>query len=297
MQFSALSEIGTISICREFPIGKFSSEKLSSEKLLINISFSDQIYQNGNRFSDTDLNDMVSKILYQFPMNSMKGNAKKDEFMLLGSELREMKLQISELSKRVERLNACFASLNAKKRHSGSRSESRNRELNNRLCSHHYKFGDRAHKCLKPCSFQNNGVKPSEISVASETLDYSRRLYVRDRITKTQFFVDTGSDVSCYPKSDFNEVLKLQGTTIFSANGSHIKTCGSKLLSFNLRLQRKLQWPFVIADITKPIIGAGFLQQFGLLVDLNRLSAAAFSAHKKPLKRLKSDLFWILLLI
>ncbi|GBO46376.1 hypothetical protein AVEN_14272-1 [Araneus ventricosus] len=66
---SALSEIGTISICREFPIGKFSSEKL-----LINISFSDQIYQNGNRFSDTDLKDMVSKILDQFPM---KGQAKK----------------------------------------------------------------------------------------------------------------------------------------------------------------------------------------------------------------------------
>ncbi|GBN58128.1 hypothetical protein AVEN_233801-1 [Araneus ventricosus] len=79
MQSSALSEIGTISLCHEFPTGKFSSEKL-----LINISFSDQIYQNENLFSETDLNDMVSKILDQFPMNSMKGQAKNDEFMLLG---------------------------------------------------------------------------------------------------------------------------------------------------------------------------------------------------------------------
>ncbi|GBN09942.1 hypothetical protein AVEN_110253-1 [Araneus ventricosus] len=92
------------------------------------------------------------------------------------SELREMKLQISELSKQVETLNARFASLNAKKRHSRSRSEPR--ERNNRLCFYHYKFGDRAHKCIKLCSFQNNGVKPSEISAASETLVYGRRLYV-----------------------------------------------------------------------------------------------------------------------
>ncbi|GBN54905.1 Transposon Ty3-I Gag-Pol polyprotein [Araneus ventricosus] len=184
------------------------------------------------------------------------------------SELKEMKLQILELSKQVETLNARFASLNAKKGHSRSRSESR--ERNNRLCFYHYKFGDRAHKCIKPCSFQNNGIKPSEISVSSETLVYGRRLYVQDRVTKTQFLVDTGSDVSCYPKSYLNEVLKLQGTPLFAANGSHIKTFGSKLLSLDLGLQRKLQWPFVISDITKPIIGADFLQQFGLLVDLKK---------------------------
>ncbi|GBN94032.1 hypothetical protein AVEN_84868-1 [Araneus ventricosus] len=184
------------------------------------------------------------------------------------SELKKMKLQMLELSKQIETLNACFASLNAKKRHSRSRYESR--ERNKRLCFYHYKFGDRAHKCIKPCSFQNNGVKPSEISVASETLVYGSRLYVQDRITKTQFLVDTGSDISCYPKSYLSEVLKFQGTTLFAANGSHIKTFGSKLLSLDLGLQRKLQWPFVIADITKPIIGADFLQQFGLLVDLKK---------------------------
>ncbi|GBM97068.1 hypothetical protein AVEN_62390-1 [Araneus ventricosus] len=91
------------------------------------------------------------------------------------SELKEMKLQIAELKKQVETLNARFASLNAKKRH---RSRSESQERNKRLCFHHYKLGDRAHKCIKPCSFQNNGVKHLEISVASETLVYSRRLYV-----------------------------------------------------------------------------------------------------------------------
>ncbi|GBN24240.1 hypothetical protein AVEN_109684-1 [Araneus ventricosus] len=79
IKFSALSGLGTTSICRKFTIGKFASEKL-----LINISFSDQIDKNGNRFLDTDLNDMVWKILDQFTMNSMKVQAKNDEFMLLG---------------------------------------------------------------------------------------------------------------------------------------------------------------------------------------------------------------------
>ncbi|GBM54277.1 hypothetical protein AVEN_234103-1 [Araneus ventricosus] len=78
MKFSVLSDIGTISLCRAFTIGKFSSEKL-----LINISFSDQIYQNGNRFSDTDLNNIVSKILDQFTLGSMEGQAENDDFMLL----------------------------------------------------------------------------------------------------------------------------------------------------------------------------------------------------------------------
>ncbi|GBM80311.1 Transposon Ty3-G Gag-Pol polyprotein [Araneus ventricosus] len=41
-------------------------------------------------------------------------------------------------------------------------------------------------------------------------------------------------------------------------------------MSLDLGLQRKLQWPIVIADITKPIIGADFLQQFGLLVKLKK---------------------------
>ncbi|GBN17195.1 hypothetical protein AVEN_163235-1 [Araneus ventricosus] len=89
-------------------------------------------------------------------------------------------------------------------------------------------------------------------------------------LLKHNFWLTQVSDVSCYPKSYLNEVLKLQGTTLFAANGSHIKTFGSKLLSLDLGLQGKLQWPFVIADITKPIIGADFLQQFGLLVDLKK---------------------------
>ncbi|GBM33186.1 hypothetical protein AVEN_83693-1 [Araneus ventricosus] len=54
------------------------------------------------------------------------------------------------------------------------------------------------------------------------------------------------------------------------ANGTRIATFGTKLLSLDLGLRRTLQWPFIVADVTKPIIGADFLQHFGLLMDLKK---------------------------
>ncbi|GBN07810.1 hypothetical protein AVEN_208373-1 [Araneus ventricosus] len=55
-----------------------------------------------------------------------------------------------------------------------------------------------------------------------------------------------------------------------TANGTRIATIGTKLLSLDLGLRRTLQWPFIVVDVTKPIIGADFLQHLGLLIDLNK---------------------------
>lgn len=55
--------------------------------------------------------------------------------------------------------------------------------------------------------------------------------------------------------------------TLYSANGSTIKTYGVKILNLSLNLRRKFQWPFILADIKKPIIGADFLRHFGLLIE------------------------------
>ena len=41
-----------------------------------------------------------------------------------------------------------------------------------------------------------------------------------------------------------------------------------KLIVLDLGLRRKFSWPFIVADVTKTIIGADFLVNFGLLVDL-----------------------------
>ncbi|KAG8174352.1 hypothetical protein JTE90_028717 [Oedothorax gibbosus] len=60
---------------------------------------------------------------------------------------------------------------------------------------------------------------------------------------------------------------------LFAANGTSIPTFGEKLLQVDLNLRRSLPWPFGIAAVCHPILGADFLKNFGLLVDMknNRL--------------------------
>ncbi|WP_221936052.1 hypothetical protein, partial [Klebsiella pneumoniae] len=53
-----------------------------------------------------------------------------------------------------------------------------------------------------------------------------------------------------------------------AANGSTIATFGTTTITPNLGLRRAFTWKFIIADVTKPIIGADFLAHYGLLVDL-----------------------------
>ncbi|GBP00674.1 Retrovirus-related Pol polyprotein from transposon opus [Eumeta japonica] len=55
---------------------------------------------------------------------------------------------------------------------------------------------------------------------------------------------------------------------LFAANGSVINTYGESILSPSLGLRRTFSWKFIVADVNYPIIGADFLQHFGLLVDL-----------------------------
>lgn len=64
--------------------------------------------------------------------------------------------------------------------------------------------------------------------------------------------------------SDRHETKELM---LFAANGTSIKTFGQKILDVDLGLNRRYKWPFLIADVRRPIIGYDFLQNFGLLVD------------------------------
>jgi RNase H-like domain found in reverse transcriptase/Reverse transcriptase (RNA-dependent DNA polymerase)/Integrase zinc binding domain/Integrase core domain len=54
---------------------------------------------------------------------------------------------------------------------------------------------------------------------------------------------------------------------LFAANGTIISTYGTINLRLDLGLKRDFVWTFVIADVSKPIIGVDFLSSYGLLVD------------------------------
>lgn len=55
-----------------------------------------------------------------------------------------------------------------------------------------------------------------------------------------------------------------------SANGTTFTTKGFIYLLLNLGLRRESLYRFIIADFSKPILGADFLAHYGLLPDLQR---------------------------
>lgn len=95
------------------------------------------------------------------------------------------------------------------------------------------------------------------------------RLHVFDKNSGLKFLIDSGSDISCIPVP--KQLNKTTPTNyLYAANNSKIPVYGSKLLNLNIGLRRDFRWSFVIANVSCPIIGADFLRNFALLVDLHK---------------------------
>lgn len=102
---------------------------------------------------------------------------------------------------------------------------------------------------------------------ANDSLTTSGRLFVNDRKTKMQFLVDTGSDICVFPRSSIKERRTKSNYQLAAANGSIIETYGYINLSLDFGLRREYTWRFVVADVTKAIIGVDFLSFYNLMVD------------------------------
>lgn len=116
------------------------------------------------------------------------------------------------------------------------------------------------------------------------------RLFITDKRTGIQFLIDTGSDVCAYPKSYLRNQLQYIKCTyeLVAANGTPIPTYGTYQLNLNLGLRREFSWKFIIADVSRPIIGVDFLSFYNLLVDcrqqklidsITNLTVGAPSSH------------------
>ncbi|XP_076245408.1 uncharacterized protein LOC143185957 [Calliopsis andreniformis] len=57
---------------------------------------------------------------------------------------------------------------------------------------------------------------------------------------------------------------------LYAANGSEIATYGTVTLNLDFGQRRGFVWRFVVADVSKPIIGVDFLAHYELLVDVRR---------------------------
>ncbi|GFV82121.1 retrovirus-related Pol polyprotein from transposon opus [Trichonephila clavipes] len=95
----------------------------------------------------------------------------------------------------------------------------------------------------------------------------SRRLFIEDKSSNTAFLIDTGPDVSVLPAS-LSEKRKGNSIQQLSAANTSINVYGKRLLTLDLNLRRVFRWPFLIASVSVPIIGADFLYNFNISPDL-----------------------------
>ena len=114
------------------------------------------------------------------------------------------------------------------------------------------------------------GKPPGQQLAATSSAGHptSRLFYVNDRSTGLKFLVDTGAEVSAVPRSRAYQRDQCQGPALQAVNNTTIATYGTCSLTLDLGLRRTFRWVFIIADVSKPILGADFLKHFGLLVDM-----------------------------
>lgn len=116
--------------------------------------------------------------------------------------------------------------------------------------------------------------KLSSLSLQAHSEDSVRvsRLVVCDKNTGFRFLIDTGAAKSVIPIRLIPRCERDGSSPILlsAANGSSIRTFGTKTLKLDLGFPRCFEWKFVIADVTRPIIGADLLKRFGIVIDFRK---------------------------
>ncbi|XP_041451806.1 uncharacterized protein K02A2.6-like [Drosophila obscura] len=98
--------------------------------------------------------------------------------------------------------------------------------------------------------------------------NHDHRLHIQDQNTSRTFLIDSGSVVSVIPCAMAQRKLRESKQELYAANQTTIRTFGHQDLE--LDLDRSFKWSFVVADVQSAIIGADFLAQFHLLVDIKK---------------------------
>ncbi|XP_045453892.1 uncharacterized protein K02A2.6-like [Melitaea cinxia] len=161
------------------------------------------------------------------------------------NEIRKLSIEIAQLKSR-------------QPQHNFRRNRSRSRSYNPR-----YKSRSRDNTPSKAVGKLERTLAEAE----SGAQEYSYRLFVTDKKTGISFLVDTGANISVLPrkKTHFTTPLPFK---LYAANNTTISTYGEKTLELDLSLRRPYKWKFIVADVSKPILGADFLKHHQLIVDL-----------------------------
>ncbi|UYV81082.1 hypothetical protein LAZ67_19002721, partial [Cordylochernes scorpioides] len=185
------------------------------------------------------------------------------------AKLEDLERQVSEL--RLDRSRS--RSKNRPQSRPRSNSQ-RSFDPKGKYCYYHFRFGPNClqNKCRSPCSLERVGkLQPADRVATSSSAGIqdcrNLRLFVTDKNTGLRFLVDSGADISIIPPKDKNR-MPSSDYKLYAANGTEIVTYGTKVRNLDIGLRRQFQWPFVIANTNRAIIGADFLNNFGLIIDI-----------------------------
>ena len=91
--------------------------------------------------------------------------------------------------------------------------------------------------------------------------------FILDKTSGRQFLVDTGAEVSVLPATGQDTRMGQSSPSLMAANGSSIKTYGVRTIPLRCT-SKTYEWNFIVADVSRPLLGADFLCTNSLLVDL-----------------------------
>ena len=116
---------------------------------------------------------------------------------------------------------------------------------------------------------------------------HHKKLFVhllRQKKSGMTFLVDTGATVSVFPVSHRGFIRRENSSLLIAANGTPISSFGHRDIILMVG-NTVLRWPFLLARVTRPILGVDFLCHSGLLVDIrNRQLVKADSWDVAPLQ-------------
>ena len=96
----------------------------------------------------------------------------------------------------------------------------------------------------------------------------SNTFSIYDRHSGQSFLIDTGADVSVFPASAQDRRTSSPSISLSAANGTSIKTWGTRNITLKIAPTHVYTHKFYLADVTRPILGADFFTTHDLVIDL-----------------------------
>jgi len=104
-------------------------------------------------------------------------------------------------------------------------------------------------------------------------------VYLQDSLSSRRFLIDSGASVSVFPAPRSSSTSS--GDKLLTADGSSLTCSGSRIIPLRFGTHR-FEWPFQLALVAIPILGADFLKYFNLILDVSNQRVFSADSPTSP---------------